>query len=79
MAKDVKHFQKYLLAMWTSFENCLFSSLAHLFIGLFDVCFILMFVVVLCIFLFPKIFPYFMGYLFIWATASFSIQLFNFV
>jgi hypothetical protein len=34
MAKDVKHFFICLLAMCTSFENCLFSSFAHLFIGL---------------------------------------------
>jgi hypothetical protein len=34
LAKDVKHFFISLLAIFTSFENCLFSSFTHLFGGL---------------------------------------------
>jgi hypothetical protein len=33
--KDVEHIFKYLLAIRTSFEKCLFSPSAHLLIGLF--------------------------------------------
>jgi hypothetical protein len=34
MAGDAEHFFIYLLAICTSFENCLFSSFSHLFLGL---------------------------------------------
>jgi hypothetical protein len=35
MAKNVDNFFMYLLAIYTSFENCLFSLSTNLFIGLF--------------------------------------------
>jgi hypothetical protein len=39
MAKDVEHFFMHLLAIYIySFENCLFSSFAHLVNGLFILC-----------------------------------------
>jgi hypothetical protein len=38
MAKDVEHFFMYLLDIFTSFENCVFSSFSHLFVGFLILC-----------------------------------------